>query len=371
MSRQARVHRLAASGPDDVLALTRALDEGQIDPRAIVAIFGKTEGNGNVNDWTRALATRALVDLIAERTDRDAAARICMVMSGGTEGGLSPHWIVLEAIEAGGPAVPAALAIGSAHTGPLAAEHLGRLAQVDAVAAGVRRAMVQAGIADAAGVDLVQIKCPLLTSERVAAATARGAATVTGDTLKSMAFSRAASALGVGVALGELPRAAIAEEAIGQDTALFCTRASASAGVELLGHEIVVLGRGTGWSGPLRIAHAVMADAIDVEPVRQALGRLGLSGSGHQLEAGSRGRLVALIAKAEAGASGGIRGSRHTMLTDSDISSTRHARAFVGGALAGLMGLTELFVSGGAEHQGPDGGGPVAIIAHAAEGNRP
>ncbi|HEV8030018.1 MAG TPA: ring-opening amidohydrolase [Stellaceae bacterium] len=26
-------------------------------------------------------------------------------------------------------------------------------------------------------------------------------------------------------------------------------------------------------------------------------------------------------------------------------------------------GRTDLFVSGGAEHQGPDGGGPVAVIA--------
>ena len=61
--------------------------------------------------------------------------------------------------------------------------------------------------------------------------------------------------------------------------------------------------------------------------------------------------------------SGRIRGHRHTMLDNSDISSTRHARAFVAGALAGLVGHTEIFVSGGAEHQGPDGGGPVAIIA--------
>jgi cyanuric acid amidohydrolase len=50
------------------------------------------------------------------------------------------------------------------------------------------------------------------------------------------------------------------------------------------------------------------------------------------------------------------------MLDDSDIASTRHARGFVGGALAGLFGFTDLFVSGGAEHQGPDGGGPIAII---------
>jgi cyanuric acid amidohydrolase len=52
------------------------------------------------------------------------------------------------------------------------------------------------------------------------------------------------------------------------------------------------------------------------------------------------------------------------MLDDSDISSTRHARAFVCGALAGLIGHAEIYVSGGAEHQGPDGGGPVGIIVH-------
>ncbi len=50
------------------------------------------------------------------------------------------------------------------------------------------------------------------------------------------------------------------------------------------------------------------------------------------------------------------------MLDDSDINATRHARALVGGVLAGVMGRTDLFVSGGAEHQGPDGGGPVAVI---------
>jgi cyanuric acid amidohydrolase len=46
----------------------------------------------------------------------------------------------------------------------------------------------------------------------------------------------------------------------------------------------------------------------------------------------------------------------------SGFSATRHARAFVAGALAGLVGHAEIFVSGGAEHQGPDGGGPVAVI---------
>ena len=35
----------------------------------------------------------------------------------------------------------------------------------------------------------------------------------------------------------------------------------------------------------------------------------------------------------------------------------------VGGVLAGVIGDTMLYVSGGAEHQGPPGGGPVAMIA--------
>ena len=105
-----------------------------------------------------------------------------------------------------------------------------------------------------------------------------------------------------------------------------------------------------------------MADGIDIAPVRALLADLDLAAPG-QLAAAQRNRVVAMLAKAEAGSMGTLRGYRHTMLNDSDISSTRHARAFVAGALAGLVGHAEIFVSGGAEHQGPDGGGPVAIIA--------
>ena len=119
------------------------------------------------------------------------------------------------------------------------------------------------------------------------------------------------------------------------------------------------------WGGPLAIDHAVMNDAIDVEPVRAALGRLGLNVAG-QLSADQRKCITAVLAKAEPSRDGLLRGHRHTMLDDSDISSTRHARAFVCGALAGLIGHAEIYVSGGAEHQGPDGGGPVGIIVRKA-----
>jgi cyanuric acid amidohydrolase len=77
----------------------------------------------------------------------------------------------------------------------------------------------------------------------------------------------------------------------------------------------------------------------------------------------ARNRLVNIFAKAEASPDGLVRGRRHIMLDDTDISATRHARAAVGGLIAGLAGTGAVYVSGGAEHQGPPGGGPVAAIA--------
>ena len=303
--------------------------------------------------------------LFQRHLPKEQADKICLVMSGGTEGGMAPHWTVFERAEGNGGTEPA-LAIGRSHTAALPPEHLGRPAQIDAVASAVRVAMADANIVDVRDVHFVQVKCPLLTVARTAEADARGQSVATPDTLKSMGLSRAASALGVAVALGEIQRSYLSDADIGVNWALLSGRASCSAGVELLGHEIVVFGMSKSWSGTLVIDHAVMADAIDIEPVRSALGRLGFKAPG-QLGTADRDRLVAVLAKAEASHDGLLRGHRHTMLDDSDISSTRHARAFVCGALAGLVGHAEIYVSGGAEHQGPDGGGPVALIVTKTE----
>jgi cyanuric acid amidohydrolase len=357
----AKVHRISAASPDDVSGIEAAIAGGRIDPKGVIAILGKTEGNGLVNDFARGYASLALSLLFQRHLQKAQADKICLVMSGGTEGGMAPHWTVFERAQVNSAPGPA-LAIGRAHTASLPAEHLGLLAQVEAVAAGVRAAMADAGIDNPGDVHFVQVKCPLLTVARSAEAEARGAAVATRDTLKSMGLSRAASALGVAVALGEIAPSRLSDSDIGSRWDLFSGRASCSAGVELLGHEIVVFGMSRSWSGPLAIDHAVMQDAIDIEPVRSALARLGLATAG-QLPKAERERLVAVLAKAEAGHDGRLRGHRHTMLDDSDISSTRHARAFVCGALAGLVGHAEIYVSGGAEHQGPDGGGPVALIA--------
>jgi cyanuric acid amidohydrolase len=268
-------------------------------------------------------------------------------MSGGTEGGLSPHLLVFSREAAPAVADGPRLAIGIGLTRAFRPEEIGRTPQIEETAVAVTLAMKDAGIGSPADVHFVQIKCPLLTKERIEETGRRGIATATTDTYHSMALSRGASALGVALALGEIEDAP--EAAICSDWSLYSGVASTSAGVELLRNEIVVLGNATGWAGDLVIGHEVMKDAIDADAARRVLAALG-------------GGAVAVLAKAEASPSGAIRGRRHTMLDDSDIHSTRHARALVGGVLAGVIGDTMLYVSGGAEHQGPAGGGPVAII---------
>jgi cyanuric acid amidohydrolase len=361
----AKVHRISAASPDDVSGIARAIETGAMNPRGILAVFGKTEGNGCVNDFSRGFATLALSSFFAGRIGREAADRICYVMSGGTEGGMAPHWTLFERTDTSGPShTGGSLAIGRAHTPALPAHGLGRRMQIEMVADGVRAAMADAKITDRAAVHFVQVKCPLLTMQRIEVAHRAGKTVATPDTLKSMGLSRAASALGVAVALDELAADAIPESAIGTQFDLWSGRASCSAGIELLGHEIVVIGMSDAWSGHLAVDHAVMQDAIDVEPVREALMRLKVPAQRQLAPAHSP--LLAVLAKAEASHDGLLRGHRHTMLDDSDISSTRHARAFVCGALAGVVGHAEIYVSGGAEHQGPDGGGPVALLVDRA-----
>lgn len=358
------VFRVPTRHPADVSGLDALIASGAVAAAEIVAVFGKTEGNGCVNDFTRPLAVMALEAALAAHLGVPPAtvgARVALVMSGGTEGGLSPHLLVLARRE--GPAgAGRALAVGTAFTADFLPEDIGRMAQVRATAAAVRRAMAAAGLEDAADVHFVQVKCPLLTSARIQEAAARGERVATHDTYASMGLSRGASALGIGLALGEIPADALDDSVIGTRTDLHSGRASASAGIELMRNEIIVLGNAPGWTGPLRIAHRVMRDGIDLSAIQGALADLGLP-TGGQLPPEAAERVVALLAKAEPSGDGLIRGRRHIMNDDSDINATRHARALVGGVAAAAIGRTDLFVSGGAEHQGPDGGGPVAVIA--------
>jgi cyanuric acid amidohydrolase len=333
------LHRIMTADPTDTSGLVDAVKNGLV-PSSAVAVVGKTEGNGCVNDFTRGMA--------ADAWKAALPVPVVTIMSGGTEGVLSPHVIVLASAAEDPACPPGALVIGTGRSVRITPGMLGRRAQVDAVATAVRRICAANGIAFA-DVHLALVKCPLLTSADIGSAPA--GSLVADDTYESMAASRAASALGTALALGEITDGEV-EAGLRGDRTIYSRVASASAGVEVDRCEVVVLGHNPKSRGRLRAAHAVMADALDATPVQALLRDIEAQG----------GRTVHLFAKAEADPTGNVRGRRHTMLTDSDIHSTRHARAALGGLLAGLAGEPAIYVSGGAEHQGPPGGGPVTVI---------
>lgn len=350
------VYPIAMASPDDLSGLHRLVQEGVIDPHDVIAILGKTEGNGCVNDFTRAFTTKTLCHYFAPLLNLESEAvaeRIAMVMSGGTEGVLSPHITVFvkSALHSPKATNEKRLAIAIEQTRDYRPEEIGTPVQAMEVRDAVQRAIQQAGITDIADVHFVQTKCPLLTSDRIAEAKRRGYTTVTEDTYESMAYSRAASALGIAMATGEIPLGQVNAQAILHHRDLYSSVASTSAGIEVMHDVVMVLGNSETSASNLCIGHDVMQDVLDANAISRAVGC--------EVEVD---RIVNVFTKAEANPSGTIRGARHTMLTDSDISHTRMARAVVGAVLASKIGRSMIYVSGGAEHQGPPGGGPIAVI---------
>jgi cyanuric acid amidohydrolase len=369
---RASVHRFTMRDPGDVSALAAAIAEGKVNPAHIVAVLGKTEGNGLVNDFTRGYLTQSLKLLLAEKlvTTMDAiGAKVIFVFSGGTEGVLTPHYVVFS-VDPVAQAITQTrtgkktLAVGTAFTPVMAPEDIGRIAHVNAIADAVRAAMAQAKISDPQDVHFVQVKGPCVTTERAAEARARGAQLVTADPNKSMAYTRVAGAFGVAAALGELPLEKIREDAFFTHLDWFSERASISSGVEVAVNEVMVLGNSAAWNSDYMIAHRPMRDALDINAVYACLHDLGIEAKGDNTATGLS-RIVAAMVKCEPDASGYVRGQRHTMWQDGDINAQRHIRGAVGGLVAGVIADTRIFVSGGAEHQGPPGGGMIALIAKA------
>lgn len=366
---RADVKRFELPDPGNVSGLRDAILSGEITASAIVAVIGKTHGNGLVNDYTRGYLTLSLALLIAERTGESPDAvrrRVPFIFSGGVEGVLSPHYTVFTVLDAGEPIGPGkALALGVAFTPDFRPGDIGRQRQIDATAEAVERAMTAAGIESSADVHFVQVKGPAFTLAEIVAGHAEGAPALADNPGKLMGYGRAASAIGVGKALGEIEAGAAVASAVLKDFGIFSSVASCSAGVEVRNNEVIVVGLSSVWSGPLTIAHAPLADALDVEGVHAALEAVGIA-AGHQVTAADAARLRAAFVKCEASRDGRVRGRIHTMLNDGDIDQQRHIRAAVGAMVASVINDTALFVSGGAEHQGPDGGGLIALIAERA-----
>lgn len=329
--------------PGDLSGLAAALRRGSLATQAIAAVLVKTEGNGLGNDFTRPYVTACLRELWAEHGASPDTLPFTLV-SGGSEGVISPHCLVLSRTASqGGEGLVVATAAG-----PIEAGCAGRRAQVEATERMVRDAMDRAGIVEPSQVGLVLVR---------AVGDAAGAA--------HDVRVRAAAALGVGLALGEVRPEAIDDAAIGVRTDLVCSRAFAVARTDTRMQQVVVVGNAPGGNPALRIAGGALDDPLDSPGVARLLARLGIEAA-PQASAVDRARVVAAIVKGDPPPDGRLRGARHVMDVDADVAGHRHGRAAWGAMVASVIGHPYCFVGAGAEHCGPPGGGLAALIVRSA-----
>jgi cyanuric acid amidohydrolase len=359
--------------PNDVSAVKRALTDGTVDPHAVVAVAAKAEGHGLYNDYGRLFAEVSIKEAIAEArgtSSEQVADTVTLMVSGGTPGVLSPHatlisqeWVPAE--EAAAQPGDGGLVVGRAHTAEIFPEEIGRIGQIDKVAAAVAEAMEAAGISDPGQVHLVMAKGPALTQRTIADTLARGETVVTLDPgigpMGSMCWSNDGAALGIAAALGEVDRALISDESVRNDWSLYSSVAITSAGGEKLRGEVIVMGNRPDSASALRIGHGMTADFADTGGVLTALRSAGLDFDVLPSEADKE-RIVQVFAKFALPGSDMLRGAHITMLDDHE---SHHVAKCVGGALVvSITGKPASFVSGGERnsHMGPPGANPVAAV---------
>jgi cyanuric acid amidohydrolase len=360
--------------PNDTSRLQELVDGGQVDPQSIVALVGKTEGTGFHDDWGRVLADIALREWTAAQLGIDApdvAERVIFVLSGGCPGVITPHITAVtrewEEVDEGsaGSEGDRRLVVGVAGSEPILPEEVGRLGQIRKVAEAVHRAVADARVEDPKDVHLAMVKVPGLTTASIKDAESRGHTVVTRDLTfgpeGAGAYANDAAALGVAMALGEVPEEKLNDDVVRRDWDLYSEVAMTSSGGEKRHGEVVVFANSPRSRSSLRIGHSVTRDFIDAEGVRDALRSAGLEFDCLPSE-DDLSRLIHVFAKSVIPGADEVRGQRITLLDDHDAYQI--GKSLGGMLVASVTGRTANYVSGGERnsHQGPPGGNIVAAV---------
>src|ERR1700756_1916278 len=99
------VARIELKTVQDASGLEACITAGQFAADEVIAVIGKTEGNGGVNDFTRILSHKAFRRALLKHGKRGEAevARVPMVWSGGCDGVITPHATVFARNRRTGP----------------------------------------------------------------------------------------------------------------------------------------------------------------------------------------------------------------------------------------------------------------------------
>src|SRR4051794_326386 len=142
------VRKVPLHNVSDASELAKLIDDGVFEADRVIAVIGKTEGNGGGNDYTPIIADRAFREVLVGRGSGSLGEvkQVPIVWSGGTDGVISPHATIFATLpdDAVEKTDEPRLTVGFAMSEKLLPEDIGRVAMVEKVAAGVKAAMAEA-----------------------------------------------------------------------------------------------------------------------------------------------------------------------------------------------------------------------------------
>ena len=342
--------RFEMSAPDDFGALAPALQLLGGDSITRLGLLVKVEGTATINDFSRTLALRAFDDQISS-LHLSGLRQLQLIVSTGCEGLITPGGMIFAERPAKGRFE--GLRLGMAVSDNISSPTLITPEHVNIAAQTTRAAMRDAGLA-VDDVALVLMKSPVLTH-----AMAVGLPQAQRARANSTSLSRGVAALGIGVALGEINARDICDEAIMGRPDLYSQRGMVFSGTETQRCEVIVLGNDPSFPKVLR--SGIVQDVIDFEGFASILSGSADASATKARDLIQHKKVVATFLKAGAPSSGRIRGQRTTIFS-SELDSDKHLRAAASGVMGALLGDTRSFISGGAEHQAPEGGCVFAAL---------
>lgn len=359
------VRKFHISFTGDTQGLDQVIVKERIKPSAIVAIISKTVGNGALNDYTRQFTELSFSIFLNQKYKiplMEINKKIIFITSSGSEGIVTPHGYLIYKEDSYNICNSSngkrennknerkkikeekkGLVIGTANSCKVAIEKIGKIDQVLLVAETTRKALCNSGISSIEDIGVVFVKSPVSSlNENVSNTNIL-------NPKHSIPLTRAASALGVGLALGEISESAIKPEIIGTNMDIYSKKAFAFSGNEVEDCRVLILGNSNKGNSDLYINSRVFKDLMDIEGIYDFL------------KDNEQKNLVGIFAKVSIDPHGILRGQK-VPIDYNDIRFDRVLRAVASGILVPVLKDTEVFISGGSEHQGPRGGGILAGI---------
>ena len=166
MRQSVSAFNIETNSPSDTSGIERLINNNIIDPRRIIAIIGKTEGNGGRNDFSRSLSEEVILNFLSVKTGYSTSylrERVILSFSGGTEGVVTPHIVVFSCEDDKkdqftiNQNIEKRLAIGIGYTRKFESNEIGRMAQIRETSSAIKSIVNQLNI-PMEDIHLIQMK---------------------------------------------------------------------------------------------------------------------------------------------------------------------------------------------------------------------